>query len=401
MPFYHIKRFKGRIDSMNLHEHQAKEILKQYGLPIPAFGVAHNVEEAKEIISQLDLNEAVIKIQVHAGGRGKAGGVKIAKNKNEIIEKAKELIGMHMVNNQTGPQGITAEKVMITKPVNIDKEYYLSVVIDRERARPMIIASREGGMDIEQLAETSPEKILKLPFSINGTLKRFQLLRLCSFMGWQGDLAAKGSRIAKGIARAFIELDASILEINPLVKTDKEELSILDLKLSIDDNAIFRHKELALFYDPRQISKAEATAKEFDLSYISMEGNIGCMVNGAGLAMATMDIIKLYGGAPANFLDVGGGASREKVAAGFRIILSDPDVKAVLVNIFGGIMNCETLAEGIIHAAKELDIQVPIVIRMEGTNVEKGRKLLQESKLTLSTTKDLQEAAKTAVEKVK
>jgi len=382
---------------MNLHEYQAKKILKKYGIPIPEFGVASNIEEAKRVAEELHLHQAVVKIQVHAGGRGKAGGVKFAKTKEEILHLAKSLIGMKMVNEQTGPEGVIAKKVLISKPIDIAKEFYIGAVIDRDRAQPILIASPEGGMEIEEIAHKMPEKILKMPFGFDGKIRSFQLVRLAKFMGWKGDLAKKGAQIAQGLAKCFMDTDASLLEINPLVQTPDGEITALDAKLSIDDNALFRQSEILSFYDPTQVSSQEAAAKEFDLAYIAMHGEIGCMVNGAGLAMATMDIIQLCGGAPANFLDVGGGASKEKVAEGFRIILSDPKVKAVLVNIFGGIMNCATLAEGVIHAAKELQIRIPIIVRMEGTNVEEGKRLFQESQLKIITADNLQKAAELAV----
>lgn len=386
---------------MNLHEYQAKKILKKYGMPIPDFGVASQIDEVRRIADELQLKEAVLKIQVHAGGRGKAGGVKFAKSKEEMQQIAKQLIGMKMVNQQTGPEGVIAKQILISKPVAIEKEYYLGAVVDRARAVPLLIASPEGGMEIEEIAHRSPEKILKMPFAFDGKLKSYQLLRLAKFMGWKGDLAKKGAQVAQALTRCFIESDASLLEINPLVKTPEGELTALDAKLSVDDNALFRQSEILSFYDPSQVSVQEASAKEFDLAYIAMHGEIGCMVNGAGLAMATMDIIQLYGGSPANFLDVGGGASKEKVAEGFRIILSDPKVKAVLVNIFGGIMNCATLAEGVIHATKELQIQVPIVVRMEGTNVAEGKRLLKESALKIISADDLKQAAELAVQAAK
>jgi succinyl-CoA synthetase beta subunit len=274
----------------------------------------------------------------------------------------------------------------------------MSALIDCDRAFPLLIASPEGGMDIEEIAHKMPDKILQLPFSFDGKLRPYQILKLCKFMGWSGEIAKKGGQIASGLARCFIETDASLLEINPLVKTPQGELLAIDAKLSVDDNALFRQSEIASFYDPTQVSPQEAAAKEFDLAYIAMQGNIGCMVNGAGLAMATMDIIELCGGCPANFLDVGGGASKEKVAEGFRIILSDHKVKAILVNIFGGIMNCATIAEGVIFAAKEQHIKIPIVVRLEGTNVEEGRRLFKQSSLKISTADNLQKAAEIAVE---
>jgi succinyl-CoA synthetase beta subunit len=376
---------------MNLHEYQAKELLKSYGLPIPEFVVASSVDEAKKV----KWDQAVLKIQVHAGGRGKAGGVKFAKTHAEIASVAAKLIGMKMVNNQTGPEGIIAHKILISKPVDIEKEFYLSLLIDRDSASPILIASPEGGMEIEEIAVKRPEKILKLKFTRK--LRPYQLLRLAKFMGWQGAIAKQGIGIAEMLAKCFMESDASLVEINPLVLTKEGELTLLDAKLSIDDNALFRHKDLADYYDPTQVSPQEAAAKQFDLAYIAMEGEIGCMVNGAGLAMATMDIIQLFGGSPANFLDVGGSATKEKVSEGFKIILSDPKVKAILVNIFGGIMNCGTLALGIVHACREQNVKVPLIVRMEGTNVQEGKRILKESELKIESVDDFQKAAETAV----
>ncbi|MCB1073132.1 MAG: ADP-forming succinate--CoA ligase subunit beta [Chlamydiales bacterium] len=386
---------------MDTHEYQAKEILKKYGMPIPDFGVAASPAEAKQVVQELGLKEAVVKIQVHAGGRGKAGGVKFAKSKDEIVETAKKLIGMKMVNNQTGPQGIIAHKVLITKPVDIAKEYYLGAIIDRDHAMPILIASPEGGMEIEVVAEKTPEKILKLPIGLDGSVRPYHLLRLANFMGWKGDTAKQGMKVAASLAKAFIETDSSLLEINPLVETDKGDIWAIDAKLSVDDNALFRQKEIAAFYDPSQVSPNEVAAKEYDLAYISLSGNIGCMVNGAGLAMSTMDIIQYYGGMPANFLDVGGGADKEKVTEGFKIILADENVKAILVNIFGGIMNCATIAEGVIAASKELSIKIPLIVRLEGTNVEEGRRLLKESGLKIISADGMADAAEKAVNAIK
>jgi succinyl-CoA synthetase beta subunit len=382
---------------MNTHEYQAKEILLKYGIPIPEFGVASKLREVEKIIKEKGFRQAVVKIQVHAGGRGKAGGVKFAKTPEEILKVANDLIGMKMVNNQTGPAGVVAHQVLISNPVDIKKEYYLGAVIDRDHAQPILIASPEGGMEIEEVAASHPEKILTLPIALNGTLKPYQLLRLANFMGWHGDTAKQGMKVAAGVAKCFIETDAALLEINPLVETPEGVILALDAKLSIDDNALFRQPEIAAFYDPTQQSPNEVEARQYDLSYIALDGNIGCMVNGAGLAMATMDIINYYGGKPANFLDVGGGATKEKVAQGFKIILEDPQVKAILVNIFGGIMNCATIAEGIIHAASTLSIKVPLIVRLEGTNVEHGRRLLQESGLKITAADNLSEAAEKAV----
>jgi succinyl-CoA synthetase beta subunit len=386
---------------MNTHEYQAKEVLKKYGVPIPDFGVATKRSEVEQVINALKLKEAVVKIQVHAGGRGKAGGVKFAKTPEEILSIASHLIGMKMVNNQTGPEGVIAHKVMLSRPVDIKKEYYLGAVIDRNKALPILIASPEGGVEIEEVAEKHPEKILTLPIRLDGKMKPYQLLRLANFMGWKGETAKQGMKTAAALCKAFIETDASLLEINPLVETPEGDIWALDAKLSIDDNALFRQPEIAAFFDPTQVSKNEVAAKEHDLAYIALDGNIGCMVNGAGLAMATMDIIQQYGGTPANFLDVGGGASAEKVAAGFRIILGDPKVKAIFVNIFGGIMNCGTLAEGIIAAASQLSLKVPLVVRLEGTNVEQGKKLLEHSKLAIKSVSSMAEGAEEVVKVLK
>ena len=386
---------------MNLHEYQAKEVLEKYGVPIPRFGVAHSKKEAEEVAARLDLDEAVIKIQVHAGGRGKAGGVKFAKGASEIKEISGQLIGMKMVNQQTGPEGVVASCVLISEPAKIKKEYYMSALIDREAGVPILIASPDGGMDIEEVAEKHPERILKLPFSFDGSFRSYQLLRLAKFMGWKGNVAKEGMQVACSIAKCFIEKDAALLEINPLIQTTDDKIFALDAKLSIDDNALYRHKDLAKMGDMTQISSQEARAKEADLAYIAMHGEIGCMVNGAGLAMATMDIIKLAGSSPANFLDVGGSATKEKVALGFEIILSDSNVKAILINIFGGIMSCATIADGVIEAARSLSIKVPIVVRLEGTHVKEGKALFKESKLLIQTADDLKQAAELVVKAAK
>lgn len=383
---------------MDLHEFQAKEVLSHYGIPIPAYKIIGSEEDIEFAINELELTSAVIKIQVHAGGRGKGGGIAFAKNPDEIRSKAKSLLGMKLVNNQTGPQGIIAHKLLITAPIDIKQEYYLGATIDREHSRAILIASPAGGMEIEEIAKKSAEKIIYLPIQLNGTIKSYHLNRLLHFMGWEGELAKQGAAIAKGFCRAFIEKDASLLEINPLALDSHNKLWAVDAKLSVDDNALFRHKDLTAYFDPTQVSPQEVEAGKYDLAYIALDGTIGCMVNGAGLAMATMDIIQYYGGTPANFLDVGGGATKEKVAAGCKIILEDPKVKVILVNIFGGIMSCETIAEGIISAVSGLQIEVPIVVRLEGTKVKEGKKLLKDSKLKLITASDLADAAKKSVQ---
>jgi succinyl-CoA synthetase beta subunit len=382
---------------MNLHEYQAKELLKEAGVPVPPFGVAGNHKEVEKIIKDLRLKEAVVKIQVHAGGRGKAGGVKFAKTPEEIESTALHLIGMKMVNNQTGPEGAIAHKVLIAPPIDIEKEYYLGAIVDRNKAQAVLIASPEGGMEIEEIAAKHPDKVLTVPIEMDGSVKPFHLLYLTKFMGWQQQTQEEGMKIAAAVAKLFIEKDASLLEINPLVKSKDGKLWALDAKLAIDDNALYRQPEIAALYDPSQQSKNEVAAKQHDLAYIALDGNIGCMVNGAGLAMATMDLIKYAGGKPANFLDVGGSATAEKIEAGFEILVSDPHVKAILVNIFGGIMNCATIAEGILAALSKKPIQIPLVVRMEGTNVEHGKKMLEKSGLKIHTADDLEEAAKIVV----
>jgi succinyl-CoA synthetase beta subunit len=386
---------------MNTHEYQAKEILKSYNVPVPDFRVVKSIEEVDEALTEMNISEAVVKIQVHAGGRGKAGGVKVAKSKEAIKELCNKMLGMKIVNEQTGAQGLVSHQVMISTLVDIKKEYYLGAIINRENKEATLIASQEGGMEIEEVAKHSAHKILTLPIDQSGNLRGYQLITLAKFMGWDKDLAKEGMQIAKAVARAFLDSDGSLLEINPLVLTTDNHFLALDAKLSVDDNALYRQKRVAAFYDATQVSEAEMIAKEHDLAYIGLEGNIGCMVNGAGLAMATMDIIHHYGGKPANFLDVGGGATKEKVAQGFKIILSDPHVKAILVNIFGGIMNCATIAEGILHAVKEVGITVPLIVRLEGTNVAAGKKILKDSTLKIIAAEDLGDAAKKAVEAIK
>jgi succinyl-CoA synthetase beta subunit len=388
-------------NTMNIHEYQAKEILREYQIPVPNFAVIRSVQDVDIALKQLNIEKAVVKIQVHAGGRGKAGGVKVGKNKEEIEDLVNKMLGLKLVNEQTGSKGITAHEVMISDLVDIEKEYYLGAVINRERAEATLIASAEGGMEIEEIAKHSPHKILTIPIDFVQGIRGYHLVELARFMGWTKEQSVSGMKIAKALAKAFLETDASLLEINPFVLTKAGEFTALDAKLSIDDNALFRQKKIEKFFDSTQISEAERAAKEHDLAYIGLDGNIGCMVNGAGLAMATMDIIHHFGGKPANFLDVGGSATKEKVAQGFKIILSDPNVKAILVNIFGGIMNCATIAEGIIHAVKEVGIKVPLIVRLEGTNVNEGKRILQESNLKIISAEDLKDAAMKATSSLK
>jgi succinyl-CoA synthetase beta subunit len=383
---------------MNTHEFQAKQILLQYGITIPDFYVASSIEEVKILISQHHLQSGVVKMQVHAGGRGKSGGVKIAKNAPDLIKAAEELIGKKMINEQTGPEGMISHQILISSLVSIKKEFYLGITINRELARRVLIASPIGGVEIEKIAQEQPDQVLILPIPNEGNFKSYHFLRIAKFMGWEGKQKDEGVTLIQALIKAFQETDASLLEINPLVETDEGDLVALDAKLSIDDNALFRQEKLKNLFDPTQVSQNEARAQQHELAYVALDGDIGCMVNGAGLAMATMDLIQYHGGRPANFLDVGGGASQEKVAEGFRIILSDKKVKVILINIFGGIMNCETLAAGIIEAAKGLQIHVPLIVRMEGTNVEKGKQLIQQSGLKIVIAKDLTEAAEKAVQ---
>ena len=382
---------------MHIHEYQAKILLQKYRIPVPTFYMAQNEEEVREIIQKNSLKEAVIKTQVHAGGRGKAGGVKLAKTPDEILKVAKDLIGKRIVNAQTGPAGLISHKVLIGPPLSIKKEYYLSALMDRKLGKGVIIASKEGGMEIEKTAEERPESILKEVIHLDGKLFTFQLLTIAKFMGWSGELRKEGMALVAHLARAFTESDASLIEINPLVETEEGKLFALDAKASFDDNALFRQKEIASWVDLTQLPKNEVMAIEYDLAYVGLTGTIGCMVNGAGLAMATMDMIHQEGGEPANFLDVGGSANKEKIAHGFKIILLDPSVKAIFVNIFGGIMDCAVLAAGIVEASKEDGVPVPLIVRMEGTNVEKGKKILKDSKLNILSAETMEEGAKMAV----
>lgn len=382
---------------MNIHEYQAKMILRRYGVPITDFAVVSSVEEALQAVDEMGLQSAVIKVQVHAGGRGKAGGVKLAHNRDEILLHAQNLLGMRIINNQTGSEGVVSNQILISPVVNVKREFYVAAVIDRQRAQATLIVSSEGGMDIEEVAAHTPDKILTVPLNSDGSVRGYHLLSIVKALGVTGKQAEQAKQIVRGLAKAFVETDAALLEINPLVETVEGNLLALDAKLSLDENALYRQPEIEAFYDPSQLPSNEALAKEYDLAYVSLDGQIGCMVNGAGLAMATMDIIHWYGGSPANFLDVGGGASEEKVAQGFKIILSDPKVKAILVNIFGGIMNCVTLAAGIVAAAGELQVKVPLIVRMEGTNVEQGKKMLIDSGLNIDIADNLAEAAQKAV----
>ncbi|MDR3624689.1 MAG: ADP-forming succinate--CoA ligase subunit beta [Chlamydiales bacterium] len=389
---------------MYLHEYQAKELLRKWGIFIPEFAIASNSDEVKKALFDLKLSEAVIKAQVHAGGRAKAGGVQIVKGKEAIILAAKEMIGLRIVNEQTGKNGKVVHQVLITAPVVVQKEYYIALLIDFKVAEPYILVSKEAGIDVEEKMQKDPNSFLKVYFSLDGKVTASDLEKIGLFMGWQDDLRDIGCQFITQLADAFISMDATLLEINPLALTEENKLIPLDVKLSIDDNALFRHEELQALYDPSQFTTREVLANMHNFSYVPLQGDIGCMVNGAGLAMATMDIIDYFGGSPANFLDIGGSATKDRVAEGFKILIKDAKVRAILVNIFGGIMDCMVIAEGIIQALKELYVglvkkqkSIPIIVRMEGTNRDKGCYLLAQSKFNVTIADGLEDAAKKAV----
>jgi succinyl-CoA synthetase beta subunit len=386
---------------MNIHEYQAKEILKGYGVPVPQGEVAATPEEAKAAASRLGGGTCVVKAQIHAGGRGKGGGVKLARNPEEAEQKAREMIGKNLVTHQTGPEGRQVRRVLIEQGLNIERELYLALVLDRAESRVSMICSSEGGVEIEEVAEKHPEKILKESIDPVIGLAGFQCRRLAYGLNIPGELIVKMTAVMQALYRAFDDADCSIAEINPLIITREGQVMALDAKMNFDSNALYRHKDILALRDLNEEDPREIEASKFDLSYISLDGNIACMVNGAGLAMATMDIIKLCGGEPANFLDVGGGASKEKVSQAFKILLADPRVRGVLINIFGGIMRCDVLAQGIVDAAHEMNIQVPLVVRMEGTNVEEGKKILADSGLAIIPAETMAQAAEKIVAAVK
>jgi succinyl-CoA synthetase beta subunit len=384
---------------MKIHEYQAKEILRGYGVAVPRGRLVHSAEEAVAAARELMAGKpvSVVKAQIHAGGRGKGGGVKLAKSPEQAGEIFKAMMGMQLVTHQTGPQGQKVRKVYIEEGCDIARELYLGLTLDRAIGRNVLMASSEGGVEIEEVAAKHPEKILRAALDPVMGLAGYQARDLAFGLGLPGNAVNSFVKFATGMYRAYEATDASIVEINPLVLTRQGEVLALDAKINFDDNALFRHKDLAALRDPDEEDPREAQAKEHDLSYVGLEGNIGCMVNGAGLAMSTMDMIKLAGGQPANFLDVGGGADEAKVTAAFKLLLADPQVKAVLVNIFGGIMKCDVIAAGIIAAARQVDLQVPLVVRLEGTNVEQGKALLAGSGLAITPADDLGDAARKAV----
>ena len=382
---------------MNIHEYQGKEILRKYGVAVPNGKVAFTPEEAVEVAQELGAKVTVVKAQIHAGGRGKAGGVKIAKNLDEVRTYAQELLGKTLVTHQTGPEGKEVKRLYIEEGSDIQKEYYLSLVLDRATSRVVMMGSEEGGMDIEEVAETNPEKIFKEVIDPVTGLLPFQARRMAFNMNIPANLVNKAVKLMLGIYEAFVDKDASIVEINPLVVTGSDEVVALDAKFNFDSNALYRHKDIQELRDLDEEDPKEIEASKYDLSYISLDGNIGCMVNGAGLAMATMDTISYYGGTPANFLDVGGGATAEKVTEAFKIILSDPNVKGIFVNIFGGIMKCDIIASGVITAAKEVGLSVPLVVRLEGTNVEIGKAMLNDSGLNIVAADSMADGAQKIV----
>jgi len=382
---------------VKIHEYQAKAVLARFGVPVPRGEVAFTSAEAVDAAKRLGGQIAVVKAQIHAGGRGKGGGVKIARSIQEVEQLAKQLIGMTLVTHQTGPEGRKVGRVLVEEGLDIDRELYLSILIDRATASPVIIASAAGGMDIEDVAAKEPEKILREHINPGTGIAPFQGRKLAFGMGLSGATANKLVKILDAIYKVFIDTDASMIEINPLILTKGGDLLALDAKVSFDDNALYRHPDLKELRDISEEDPLEVEASKFSLNYIRLDGNIGCMVNGAGLAMATMDIIKLAGGEPANFLDVGGGANAEQIKNAFRILMADKNVKAVLINIFGGILRCDVLAQGVIAAVTELGVPVPIVVRMEGTNVEEGKKMLRESGLSFTTADSMGEAAEKVV----
>ena len=382
---------------MNIHEYQAKELLRKYGVAVPKGGVAYTADEAVKVANELGGPVWVVKAQIHAGGRGKGGGVKVTKSIDEVKSLAGQMIGMTLVTHQTGPGGKEVSRVYVEDGCDIARELYLGILIDRATSCITIMASTEGGMDIEEVAAKTPEKILKVAIDSATGLQAFHARKIAYGLGLEGDQVKSAVKFLYGMYDAFISLDASIVEINPLVVTGAGEVIALDAKMNFDDNALFRHKEIEALRDESEEDAAELEAAKYDLNYITLDGTIGCMVNGAGLAMATMDIIKLYGGEPANFLDVGGGASRERVTAAFKLILSDPNVEALLINIFGGIMRCDVIAEGVVAAAREVSLSVPLVVRLAGTNVELGKQILEDSGLPIIAADDLAEAAEKAV----
>ena len=386
---------------MNIHEHQAKQLLKKFGAIVPNGEACFTVQEVLEKAKKLNLKKYVLKAQIHAGGRGKAGGVKILDNLVDLEKAAKDLLGKKLVTHQTGPNGKEVKRLYLEEPSNIKKEFYLSCLIDRASSKIAFISSDQGGMDIEEVAKKDPSKISTIKINFSEDIKDEDCKKIVQNFNLDDDANLKCIKIIKSIYKTFISTDASLIEINPLILTKENNIVCLDAKISFDDNAIFKHPEIYKLRDLNEEDPTEIEASKHDLAYIKLEGSIGCMVNGAGLAMATMDIIKLYGEEPANFLDVGGGASREKVTAAFKILLSDKNVKGVLINIFGGIMQCDVLAQGVVEAAKDVKLKVPLVVRLAGTNFKEGKKILDASGLKILSADNLNDAAKKIVKAIK
>ena len=386
---------------MNIHEYQAKQVLQAYGVPVPRGGVAFSADEAVKVAEELGGPVWVVKAQIHAGGRGKGGGVKVVKSIDEVREEAARMLGMTLVTHQTGPEGKEVGRVYIEEGSDIARELYLSALVDRATSRISFIASTEGGMDIEEVAEKTPEKILTVSVDPASGISGHHGRQIAFALGLEGDQVKQATKLIADLYHAVVEKDMSLLEINPLVVTGAGDLICLDAKVNFDSNALYRQPDIVDLRDLAEEDPAEIEASKYDLSYIKLDGKIGCMVNGAGLAMATMDIIKLYGSEPANFLDVGGGATKEKVTEAFKIILSDENVEGILVNIFGGIMRCDIIAEGVVAAAKELSLDVPLVVRLEGTNVEQGKEIMANSGLPIIPADNLNDAAEKIVAAVK
>ena len=386
---------------MNIHEYQAKSLLRQYGVAVPDGGVAYTADEAVKVAENLGGPVYVVKAQIHAGGRGKGGGVKVVKTLDDVRTEAEKMIGMQLVTHQTGPEGKEVSRVYIEDGSDIARELYLGMLVDRATSRVTVMASTEGGMEIEEVAEENPDAIKKVAIDPVTGLQPFHARKLAFALGLEGKQVNKAVKFMMAMYKAFTELDCAIVEINPLVVTGDGDVIALDAKINFDDNALYRHPEIEELRDETEEDPAELEATKHELNYVKLDGTIGCMVNGAGLAMSTMDIIKLYGGEPANFLDVGGGATKERVTTAFKLILSDANVEGILVNIFGGIMRCDVIAEGVIAAAKEVSLHVPLVVRLEGTNVELGKKILAESGLPIVAADDLADAAEKVVKAVK
>ena len=386
---------------MNIHEHQAKEILKKYGVSVPNGVMGFSVDDIIEKAKKLNTQKYVLKAQIHAGGRGKAGGIKILDNIDDLTKASKEMLGKILVTHQTGPSGKEVKRLYVEESSKIKKEFYLSCLIDRTSSKIAFISSDQGGMDIEEVAKSSPEKIITTKVDFLKEISEEDCKKIIQIFNLDGNASLHGIKLIKSIYKLFISTDANLVEINPLVLTQENNLLCLDAKMNFDDNSIFRHPEILELRDLNEEDPTEIKASKYDLAYIKLDGNIGCMVNGAGLAMATMDIIKLYGEEPANFLDVGGGASKEKVSAAFKIILSDKNVKGILINIFGGIMRCDVLAQGVVDAARETNLTVPLVVRLAGTNVKLGKEILEKSNLKIISANNLSDAAKKIVKVTK